>query len=420
MDYIHFFSALGEFVESFILAGGYVFIFLFTVLEGIPLLGMLVPGHIAVILAGFFVKIGLLNGYWTLTLALSGAIIGDFFGFYIGRKFGMSFIDRFRPYFFIKDEYIEKARGILHKHTGKAMILGRFSPVTRAIMPFLVGTSGAHVHKFWLYNIIGAIAWVGSSMLLGYVFGSGYHIAAQFFGKFVLFAIVSAVIIIWGYRFINTRFHIFKKFELIVLGLNLISLYAFAKTVQDAWSAHSFMANFDVWVNAFVEMHVTPTLIWISNIISNIGSVTVLEIVGVVIGLLLLSKRRYRSSAIMISSVLLTGLATGMCKDIFMRARPDNQYVALLTDPSFPSGHSAVAAAFFVALLYVSLPKIHSWVKRELYIVLGVVSVMLVGLSRLVLGVHWFSDVLAGWALGICVATGVILLIRYIGVLVKK
>lgn len=180
MDYIHFFSELGHYIESIILAGGYVFVFLFTALEGIPFIGMLVPGHVAIVLAGFFSKIGLMDVYWAVSLALLGAIFGDWFGYHMGKKYGMPFIDRFRPYFPIKDEYIGRARAILNSHTGKALLIGRFSPMTRAIMPFLVGCSGVHVRTFWFYNIVGAISWVMSSFLLGYIFGSGYHIATAF------------------------------------------------------------------------------------------------------------------------------------------------------------------------------------------------------------------------------------------------
>lgn len=420
MSYIHFFAELANYIESFILAGGYVFVFLFTALEGIPLLGMLVPGHVAIVLAGFFSKLGLLDMYWTLAIALTGAILGDYFGYFIGKKYGMPFIDRFRPYFFIKDEYIEKARNLLNKHTGKALLIGRFSPMTRAIMPFLVGCGGVKDRTFWFYNILGAVLWVFSSFFIGYIFGSGYHIASVFFGKIVLGAILLAILIFWGYNFINTRFHIFQKFELFMLGINILSLYALAKTIQDAWSLNSFMANFDVWVNIFIERNIGGVLIFMANIISNVGSVTVLGIVGVLIGLYLLFKKEYRCAFIMVSSVLLTGFFTGVLKELFMRLRPDNQFLSLLTDPSFPSGHSAMAGAFFVALLYIILHKVESRFIREILIVGGVLSIVIIGVSRIVLNVHWFSDVLAGWALGIFIATFSVLFVRYVGVLVKR
>lgn len=420
LDYIHFFSALSDYVEVVIVNGGYPLLFLFTALEGLPLFGMLIPGHVAIVLAGFLAKIGYLNLYMVITITVAGAILGDYAGYILGKKYGMKFIDRFRPYFFISDEHIDKAMSLLGKHTGKAMIIGRFSPMTRAIMAFLVGASNIHVKKFWIYNVLGAISWITVSVLLGYAFGAGYKAVSGYFGKFILVSIVFTGLVLWGYRFVNKRFHIFKRFELFVLGLNLVSLYALAKTIQDAWSVQSFMANFDIRVNIFMSNHVTPIMAKIANIISTVGSVQVFEIVGVLLGMYLLLIKKVRSGFIVFSSVIVTTLFTGFMKEIFMRTRPDDQFVSLLTDPSFPSGHAAIASAFFVAVTYIFVPKIHSWIKRELLIVLAVSITTLIGLSRVVLNVHWASDVLAGWALGMFISTAMILLVRYVGVMVKK
>jgi undecaprenyl-diphosphatase len=79
-----------------------------------------------------------------------------------------------------------------------------------------------------------------------------------------------------------------------------------------------------------------------------------------------------------------------------------------------------MAAAFFIILAYLLAPKIHSWIKRELMIVICVLVVIAIGLSRIILNVHWFSDVIGGWSLGIFFATASILLVRYVGVLVIK
>jgi membrane protein DedA with SNARE-associated domain len=94
--------------------------------------------------------------------------------------------------------------------------------MTRALIPFLIGSSGIHQKKFWLFDIVGAIVWTVLSVLLGYVFGEGYRFASTYLGKYLLIAVVVAILIVWGYRFVNRRFHVFAKYELIVLFLNLI------------------------------------------------------------------------------------------------------------------------------------------------------------------------------------------------------
>ena len=78
------------------------------------------------------------------------------------------------------------------------------------------------------------------------------------------------------------------------------------------------------------------------------------------------------------------------------------------TDPSFPSGHATNSAAVFCTIAFVAAVFVlRRPLARDAAIVLATVLSGAVGLSRLVLGVHWPSDVLAGWALGVAVALGV-------------
>jgi undecaprenyl-diphosphatase len=108
-------------------------------------------------------------------------------------------------------------------------------------------------------------------------------------------------------------------------------------------------------------------------------------------------------------------------KGIVERVRPENALNLYgMTDPSFPSGHAALAAAFFVALAYVFAPHINSWIKRETAIAFCVVAALAVGMSRIILNVHWASDVIAGWCLGVFLTTLSVLCVRYIGFLLLK
>jgi undecaprenyl-diphosphatase len=139
-----------------------------------------------------------------------------------------------------------------------------------------------------------------------------------------------------------------------------------------------------------------------------------------IIGIYFAYKKRWRSSIIPVSAVLLTFFATGFLKNLFMSPRPDVS-INYILGPSFPSGHSSLSAALFFVIIYLFAPKIKSMIKREVFIVLCIIIVIAVGLSRLILNVHWFSDVVAGWSLGLFIATGVVLFIRYIsGLLLKK
>ena len=420
MNYLHLFSAFSSHLEAIVAHGGYVFLFITTLLEGVPLIGMAVPGHVTIVIAGFLARVGLLDLYWVLGISLVGAILGDYIGFYLGRKYGLSFIDRLRPYFFITDAHIERAHNLLNKHTGKAMVIGRFSPITRALMPFLVGTTQTSPGRFWFFNTLGGISWAIISIFVGYIFGAGYHVAASYMGKVAVSITIVALVMIWGYRFINLRFHIFKRYELFVLILNIISLYALARTIQDAWSPHSFMANFDVYVNIMMDglNHAHAWIISCATLITHAGGTVATIGLGVLITVGLVLRKKWRSAAIMFLAIGSTGFTLGVLKEFFMRARPDNALITMVNDPSFPSGHAGMAAAFFVIAAYLLIRHVHSLVWRELIIVGCVIATIAIGLSRIVLNVHWASDVIAGWSLGIFCATASILAVRYLGALV--
>ncbi len=405
-------------LPSLIAQGGYWVMSIIVILEGAPIVGSLLPGHIAIVAAGFLAKMGILNVWFVIIVGSISAIIGDMIGFFAGRKYGYPLLSKFAKYIFIKEIHIEKAKKLIGAHTGKSLIIGKFSPVTRPLTPFLVGASNANFKTFCFYNIVSAIIWITASVMVGYVFGASYSAASHVLGKWIGVAFIITILTIWGYHFANKRFHIFKRYELFVLILNLLALWGLAKTVQDAFSLRPFLINFDEWVSAFMLSHVSPIFTSFALLITHLGSTEVTISLGIIIGIAFLIKKKWRRGAIMLMSVLSTSVAVVFIKGIVERARPENAVTLYgLVDPSFPSGHAALAAAFFVALAYILAPHISSWVKRELVIVFCVLAALGVGLSRIVLNVHWASDVIAGWCLGVFLATLSVLLVRYVGFL---
>lgn len=412
-------SNLISFITDLLAAGGYVLLSIVVVLEGLPLIGSIFPGHVLLVASGFFSKIGVLNIWVVLIVAIVSAALGDIIGFLIGRKWGFPFMQKYGKYVLLKQSYLDKAKALIDAHTGKTIVLGKFSPVTRPLMPFVVGASGVHIRTFWIYNILGGLLWVVLSVGIGYGFGAGYHVAAQYMGKFLVLATLASVIIVWGYKFVNVRFHVFRKYELFILALNLVSLWALLKTMQDGLSLNSFLANFDVTVNIFVNKHMLQWMQDLARWISALGGVETMLTLGLFIGFMYVVHHKWRRGGIMILSVALPAVVVPIVKEIFLRSRPENA-IAALWDTSFPSGHAAFAAAFFVALMYVLAPSIKSWVKREAFIVLGVLAIFAVGVSRIILNVHWASDVIAGWALGMFLATSSVLVVRYVaGILLR-
>jgi undecaprenyl-diphosphatase len=135
--------------------------------------------------------------------------------------------------------------------------------------------------------------------------------------------------------------------------------------------------------------------------VTALGSVTVLSLIVVLVLALMLSLRRWSEAL-----VVLVGAGGGVAisqglKQVFGRERPELVYRAVeAANPSFPSGHAMLSAVVFLTLG--ALAARFAPLKRVKALALGaaVLLSLLVGASRIYLGVHWTSDVLAGWSLG--------------------
>lgn len=98
--------------------------------------------------------------------------------------------------------------------------------------------------------------------------------------------------------------------------------------------------------------------------------------------------------------------------DIFARPRPAEQLGIVVTDPSFPSGHAITAVLFYGFLAYLFIPKMPSLFWKWLVGIAAVVTMIYIGFSRLFLGGHYLTDILAGYALGLAWAGLVFTLIE--------
>ena len=115
------------------------------------------------------------------------------------------------------------------------------------------------------------------------------------------------------------------------------------------------------------------------------------------------------SLLVLSSTTVFIGPLTSLLKELFGRIRPDfDQGGARLESLSFPSGHSSGIATLVTVALILAWPVLAPRARR-LWVSVGVAVVVLVGLTRMLLGVHYLSDVVGGWALGLAWTLGVAL-----------
>ncbi|MFW5968578.1 MAG: phosphatase PAP2 family protein, partial [Persicimonas sp.] len=124
-------------------------------------------------------------------------------------------------------------------------------------------------------------------------------------------------------------------------------------------------------------------------------------LVLVVVGFLLVARHPMRALEVVLSTAG-GGAAALLMKEIFERPRPDVVPALYeVTNPSFPSGHATVAAVVYLTLAILIARFVKSRRQRLYVMLIAFLLVVIVGWTRVALGVHYPTDVLAGWALGL-------------------
>ena len=141
--------------------------------------------------------------------------------------------------------------------------------------------------------------------------------------------------------------------------------------------------------------------------VTALGGGTVLTLAVAVTAGLLLVRRLWLTAAIIVVATLTGSWAVQLVKLRFGRARPDIvDHIVQASGNSFPSGHSANSAIVYLTLAGLATQVVRGHATRRYILAAAIVLVALIGVSRVYLGVHWPSDVLAGWSFGMLWALG--------------
>jgi membrane protein DedA with SNARE-associated domain len=157
----------------------YALVSVLAYLEAAAFVGLLVPGELTVVLGGAIARDGDISIVVLFGLVWLAAVLGDTTGYLLGRRLGLEFLQRHGPRFHITPAIIDRVEGIFDRHGGKAIILGRFIGVARAITPFLAGTSHITLRRFLAIDVVGAGAWAASFLAVGYLLATSASRAAS-------------------------------------------------------------------------------------------------------------------------------------------------------------------------------------------------------------------------------------------------
>ncbi len=415
--------------------------FVVSASESVAIIGTIVPGSITMTAIGTLAGAGIIPLWSTILWAMLGAIVGDGISYWIGHYFK----NRLRSAWPFKNNpaILKRGETFVHKYGVMSVFIGRFVGPVRALVPLVAGMLGMRPVQFTLANITSAIGWAPAYMLPGILLGA----ASLELPPDVSLHVISVLFII-GLTIVLCIWSMIKLFQLIHHQTSQIqdsiwrsmkkTRYASTLTVilkhHNANKTHGqlSLAMFFVltciimvlvmWyvkvaypVNLIVNdtsFHLfrgirSPVLDSVMMQLTLLGQKQVmLPVMAVVITWLYVSKNRRAALHLLMLAILVTA-SVYLIKNSLHIERP----WGIAANPetySMPSGHTTIAVTFYLLIAFFITRTIKPSNRWPIFAVAFTVAV-LVSISRLYLGAHWFTDVFCAWLLGFAILMVVII-----------
>ncbi|OOY45831.1 bifunctional DedA family/phosphatase PAP2 family protein, partial [Solemya velum gill symbiont] len=405
-----------------------VLVFLVAFSESLAIIGMIVPGVVMMFAAGALVGAGVVDFWPIYFAAFAGAVLGDALSFYLGARYREDLCNMWP--FSKHTELLDQGVVYFKRWGGKSVAIGRFFGPVRAVIPLVAGMLQMQVGRYLVANILSAIGWAFAYLLPGIAIGASLELASQVAFHLVVL-MLSLVAILWLSLWLLHRLFIWiqplancwlqlllafsegdslprriaaaladpqhpeSKGLSIMAAFIFISVFALALLMTLVFGDTGF-GVLDQYIHNATSALRYPTGDSIMVLITTLGDGWLLGWLSATVFILLFIQHR-PTAWHWLAAVVFAFAAPWLLKAGLQVARPPN---AALTNWSFPSGHAVHATViygFLAVLLATRLPQERRWLVYAVTIVL----VLLIGFSRLYLGVHWFSDVIAGWVLGL-------------------
>lgn len=211
----------------------------------------------------------------------------------------------------------------------------------------------------------------------------------------MFFLLLSIILLI----FVNIYFVIFDKSKVLKWSFS-ISILFFLFISLSRFYLYGFVTKYDFFINNlflnYRNIYLIKFFTFVTNFCSPIGIITSI----ILFSLFLIYKNKKKFLIPFIASCGLSSLSILILKNIYKRERPLLS-VYLEDSFSFPSGHSVMAVALYGFIIYFFILNARKSSTKKILFLLGFIFIFLIGLSRLYLGVHYFSDIIGGFLIGL-------------------
>jgi membrane protein DedA with SNARE-associated domain/membrane-associated phospholipid phosphatase len=428
----------------------YVLVGVMAFLETGAFVGLVAPGEFTILVGGVVAGQGRIDLLALIGLVWVCAVAGDMTSYALGRKLGRGFMERHGPRVKITHERLEQVEAFFAKHGGKAILIGRFVGLVRAIAPFLAGSSRMPLRRFVPYDVVGAGMWGTIFVVLGYIFWHSFDQVAAIAKKGAL-ALGAAIALGFGIymavKWLRDESNRHRAHDWIAEQPLLRWTLPVARRVRGplvfAWNRLTpgelglelttlLMVGGIGWFVFIGYWHIFTikrftlgdlralkladdlkdgTVVSVAKVVTALGALPVTGALALATVVFLLMRRRVAEGLALASGMALTVLAVHWAKAEVDRPRPLHPLVGT-ADQSYPSGHSAYAIVYLVVAVAIGR-MFPTWKGRAVVVGAAVGLVALVGLTRMYLRAHFFSDVIGGYGLacGLFALTGTVALV---------
>jgi membrane-associated protein len=171
-------------------------------LETGAFVGLVAPGETAIVLGGVVAAQGRVSLPAMILIAWAAAALGDLASFALGKRLGRRFLLTRGPRLGVTAPRLERVEVFFERHGAKAILVGRFVGLVRAVAPFLAGASGMRLRAFLPWSLLGTAVWTSSFTVIGFAFNRSFSAAAGVLthGALALAVLAAAALAVREYR----------------------------------------------------------------------------------------------------------------------------------------------------------------------------------------------------------------------------